>query len=196
MDDSQMRTAMVTVGTDGFVDYVQLSDGERFMLGPVSVLRLITGSAGSVRSARVALKEFVETGKTMLAVDLDKMWELLPFRRARYSFTNPLMSRGNYSPSLETDMKTASYDTLMANVELAEDIVSKVVATHATIGRLEAEGRRFNAARARGDLLRIASLVSEVAQNTDMAQPWIGNDLATIAAQANEIHGLFPHDGE
>src|SRR5215467_7060473 len=162
---SNGRTAMVTVGTDGIVDYVQVPDGEKFMLGPVSVLRLITGSAGSLRSAKVALKEFVERGKTMLSVDLDKMWALLPFRRARYSFINPLMGSESEGPSSEINMKTASYDTLMENVAMAEDIVSKVAETHETIDRLVWEGKRFNAAQARGDLYRIASLVSEIAQN-------------------------------
>lgn len=190
------RMAMVTVGTDGFVDYVQVADGEKFMLGPVSVLRLITGSVDSIRSARVALEEFVRNGKTMVSVDLDKMWSLLPFRRARFSFTNPLMSRGSDSLSSENSMKTASYDTLMANVEVAEDIVSKVAETHDAIERLEKAGKRFNAAEARGDLLRIASLVSEIVQNVDMAQSWVGRDLDQVAAQANKIHGLFPHDGE
>jgi hypothetical protein len=188
--------AMVTVGTDGFVDYVQVPDGEKFMLGPVSVLRLITGSADSIRAARLALKEFVENGKAMLSVDLDKMWSLLPFQRARYSFTNPLMASESYSPSLEIKMKTASYDTLKANVEMAEEIVSKVAATHETIDRLVWEGKRFDAAKAKQDLLKIASRVSEIAQDVDMAQPWVGRDLAVVAAQADEIYGLFPHDGE
>lgn len=190
------RSALVTVGTDGFVDYVQVPEGEKYMLGPVSVLQLIVGSVQSMRAARVALKEFVKTGKAVVAVDLDKMWSLLPFRRARYSFTNSLMSGRSESPSSESNMKTASYGTLMANVELAEDIVTKVATTHETIDRLEWEGKRFDAARARGDLFRIASLVSQIAENVDMAQPWVAQDLAVIAAQADEIYELFPHDGE
>jgi hypothetical protein len=195
MPRNNKRLAMVTIGTDGAVDYVQVPDGQRFCLGPVSVLRLITGSANSPRSARIALQEFVESGKTMLSVDLDRMWELLPFRRARYSSTNPLMLDWDHSPA-ETHMKIASYDTLISHVELAEDIVSKVAATNATIDRLVSEGKKFDAQRAKGDLLKIASLVSDIAQNVDMAQPWVGHDLAELSSQANEIHGLFPVEGD
>jgi hypothetical protein len=91
-------------------------------------------------------------------------------------------------------MRTASYDALTANVEMAEDIVSKVAETHATIDRLVGLGKRFNAAQARSDLLKIASQVSEVAQDVDMAEPWVGRDLTAIAAQADKIHGLFHND--
>lgn len=186
--------AMVTVGTDGVVDYVQVPDGQKFMLGTVSVLRLITGVAKSHRSARVALEEFVANGKTMLSVDLDRMWELLPFRRARYSSTNPFMLGWDHSPE-EPEMKTASYDTLIAHVEMAEDIVTKVAETDLNIDRLVAEGKRFDAARAKSDLLKIASRVAELAEHVDLAQGWVGNDLAELHVQASEIHGLFPARG-
>jgi len=181
----------VTVGTDGFVDYVQVPDGQRFMLGPVSVLRLITGAVKSARAARVALEEFVATGKTIVPVELDRMWELLPFRRARYSSTNPFMHEWDHS-ARELEMKTASYDTLIAHVEMAEDIVNKVAETDLTIDRLVAEGKRFDAARAKSDLLKIASRVAEIAEHVDLAQGWVGADLAELSAKAQEIHRLFP----
>jgi hypothetical protein len=182
--------AMVTVGTDGVVDYVQVPDGQKYMLGPVSVLRLITGVAKSHRSARVALEEFLANGKTMLSVDLDEMWDLLPFRRARYSSTNPFMLEWDHS-DLEPEMKTASYDTLIAHVEMAEDIVTKVAETDLNIDRLVADGKRFDSIRAKADLLKIASRVAEIAEHVDLAQGWVGADLADLSARASEIHGLF-----
>lgn len=183
------RKAVVTVGTDGFVDYVQVPDGQKFMLGPVSVLRLITGAAKNARSARVALQEFLANGKAMLSVDLDQMWELLPFRRARYSSTNPFMPAWDHE---ETAMRIASYDTLIAHAEMAEDIVSKVAETDSRIEGLVAKGKRFDAVRAKQDLHRIAARVLDIAQNVDLAQGWVGEDLAELSAQANAIHGLFP----
>ena len=81
------RIAMVTIGTDGVVDYVQVHD-QRYMLGPVSVLKLISKLVPT-RMARKALDEFLDAKQVMVSVDLDKMWALLPFRRARYSSTNP-----------------------------------------------------------------------------------------------------------
>lgn len=192
------RMAMVTFGTDGFVDYVQVPDGQRFMLGPVSVLKLIMGLVPT-RTARTALKEFVGKNQVMVSVDLDKMWSMLPFRRARYSSANPLMGRADRSAQIprfvETEnqaaMKTASYDTFTANVELAEDIVAKVATTDEAIDRLVNAGKKFDSVRAKSDLHKIASRVAEIAQNVDLAQPWVGGDLATLSKQANEIHGLF-----
>jgi hypothetical protein len=185
------RKAMVIIGTDGFVDYVQMPDGQKFMLGPVSVLRMIT-SLTPARACRRAVTTFLADKQVMLSVDLDHMWSLLPFHRARYSSTNPLMGRANHSPLLENTMiKSASYDTFSAHVELAEDIVAKVAATDEAINRLVAAGKRFNAAKAKQDLHKIASRVAEIAQNVDLAQPWVGNDLSDLSAKASEIQGLF-----
>lgn len=196
------RMAVVTFGTDGFVDYVQMSDGQKFTLGSVSVLRLIS-SLVPLRSMRTALDTFLADKQVMLSVDLDKMWDLLPFQRARYSSvsgthmgtTNPLMYTPDRS-SRETDMlKTASYDTFTSNVELAEDIVAKVAATDEAIERLVTAGKRFDSVRAKADLHRIASRVTEISQNVDFAQPWVGNDLSDLSKKANEIHELFDVNG-
>lgn len=309
MPGAPRRIAMVVIGTDGFVDYVQVPDGQKFMLGPVSVLKLITGLA-PIRTARKALREFVETKQVMLSVDLDKMWALLPFRRSRYSSsaasrvqthpplkstrekdmsshvevvtshiarieeqlavfdkhaktaTEPVsatMAAGRVTslknligdlreaagspygdqsknkdfyvgpkehPDTAPDAKTAgmppefleqqkkmkeksedksddkkdddksekkkaSYDTFMAHTGMAEEIVSKVSAADAAIDRLVSAGKKFNSVRAKADLHKIASRVTEIAQNVDMAQPWVGGDLGALAKQANEIHDLF-----
>jgi hypothetical protein len=258
------KIALVTIGTDGFVDYVQTPDGLKFNLGPVSVLKLITGLV-PVRTARAALKEFLENKQVLLSVDLDKMWKLLPFQRARYSSVyNPLMSNSSCRPVIlrEANMdpekitkeaieqqvaqiekeisnlqasgmpknmlasqvetlkgmiatmkapspygdqsknktyyglgKTASYDTFMANTEMAEDVITKVAATDETIDRLVSEGKHFDSARARMDLHKLASRVSEISQNVDLAYPWVSNDLMELSKKANEIHELFRPKG-
>lgn len=195
------RVAMVTFGTDGFVDYVQVPDGQKFMLGPVSVLKLIMGLA-PLRVAKQALRQFVDERQVMLSVDLDRMWALLPFQRARFSSTNPLMGRPDRNTPRarlgETEnqaaMKTASYDTFTAHVELAEDIVAKVAATNDAIDRLVTAGKKFDSVRAKADLHKIASRVAEITQNVDLAQPWVGSDLADLSKRANEIHGMFPQE--
>jgi hypothetical protein len=199
VEKSPRRKAIVVIGTDGFVDYVQVADGQKFMLGPVSVLKLIMGLV-PVGAARKALREFVAHRQVMLSVDLDRMWELLPFQRARYSSANVLIRSPDRSPKtarcgeLENPpamLKTASYDTFTANVELAEDIVAKVASTDEKIERLVTAGKKFDAVRARGDLHKIASRVAEISQNVDLAQPWVANDLSELSKRANEIHGLF-----
>lgn len=184
---------MVTIGTDGVIDYVQLPDGHKYALGPVSVLRLISGVAPSIRGAKRSLDDFLANKQVMMSVDLDKLWSLLPFERARFSSTNPLMKGSDHSPRTEKPMiKSASYDTFSAHVELAEDIVSKVAATDEVIDQLVLAGKRFDAARAKQDLHKIASRVAEIAQNVDLAQPWVGNDLAALSDQADKIQSLFP----
>lgn len=195
------RISMVTFGTDGVVDYVQVPDGQRFMLGPVSVLKLIMGLV-PLRHARTALREFVDNKQVMMSVDLDRMWAMLPFQRARYSSTNPLMGRADRMIARcgETEnpamLKTACYDTFTAHADLAEDIVAKVAATDEAIERLVQAGRKFDSVRAKSDLHKIASRVAEITQNVDLAQPWVGTDLAALSKQANEIHTLFhPKEG-
>jgi hypothetical protein len=147
---TQRRMAMVTFGTDGFVDYVQVPDGQKFMLGPVSVLKLIMGLA-PLRTARQALRQFVDERQVMLSVDLDRMWSMLPFQRARFSSANPLMGRPDRNPTLlenQDAMKTASYDTFIANADLADDIVAKVAATNEAIDQLVTAGKKFASVRA------------------------------------------------
>lgn len=87
--------------------------------------------------------------------------------------------------------RTASYETFSSNVELAEDIITKVAAVDSRIDALVLEGKRFDSDRAKSDLHRIASRVSEIAQNVDLAYPWVSNDLETLSKKANEIYGLF-----
>jgi hypothetical protein len=188
------RKAMVTIGTDGVIDYVQMPDGQKFALGPVSVLRLITGVSESIRIAKRSLDSFLANNQVMMSVDLDRLWSLLPFQRARFSSANPLIRGSDHSPpSTENPMiKSASYDTFSAHVELAEDIVAKVAATDEVIDQLVAAGKRFNASAAKQDLHKIASRVAEIAQNVDLAQPWVGNDLSALNEQADKIQSLFP----
>lgn len=183
---------MVTIGTDGVVDYVQMPNGERLMLGSVSVLTLISNLVSPPRVARQAVDSFLQSNETLVRVDLDKMMDLLPFKWARFSSINPLMGKGDHT-ALETDMlKQASFDSFTSNVETAENIVSKVAATNSTIDRLVKAGKNFDSARAKSDLLKIASRVAEISENVDLAQPWVGNDLAELHKQATEIYALFP----
>lgn len=190
------RKALVTVGTDGVVDYVQTPDGQRYMLGTVSVLRLISNLVPK-RHAKRALDEFLQEKRTLISVDLDKMWNLLPFRRARYSSanavrtTNPLIN----SEIGETQMKTASFETFSSNMDVAEDIVAKVAQTDSTIDSLVDAGKRFDSVRAKADLHKIASRLSEMAQTVDLAQPWVTEELDALSKRADEIHGLFHSEG-
>jgi len=76
---------LVTVGTDGFTDWVQLPDGSKLSLGPVSVLNFISKLCPSGRKAKHALDVFLKGKPTMLPVDEDQMWAMLTPRRARWA---------------------------------------------------------------------------------------------------------------
>jgi hypothetical protein len=45
------------------------------------------------------------------------------------------------------------------------------------------------------DLHKLASRVTEIAQNVDLAYPWVSNDLMELSKKASEIHGLFHPKG-
>lgn len=82
---------LVTVGTDGATDWVQLADGQKLMLGPISVLKFVTElGTGGANAARSTLDQFLKDGQSMLTVDPDKMWALLKPHRARWTSVQPL----------------------------------------------------------------------------------------------------------
>ncbi len=303
----QRRLAVVTIGTDGAADYVQVPDGQRFNLGSVSVLKLVT-TLVPMRQVRGVLREFLDNRQVMVSVDLDRMWAMFPYHRARYSSANSLMGRsdegsnflrgstmadtgtsdksikeavmgqigrieaqiyllqqhskdaaqgsisknmmeseignlqgliswlrrpspyGNQSQNStyyglpgglpgkqagevppefleqqkkmkdkakdkdddkKSDKEAASYDMFKANSELAESIVAKLASTDDAINRLVSAGKRFDSVRAKADLHKIASRVTEISQNVDLAQPWVRSDLTALHKQASTIHGLF-----
>ncbi len=270
------RHALVTIGSDGLSDYVQLSDGQRYMLGSVSILRFVTELAPGSLVARSTLDDFLAGRRTMLRVDLDRMWQVLAPRRARHSsvvaipLIPPAISRsldlrtlrarqgtmadtsdratqeaianqitriegqialleqkakdagGTPAASMKSDIdslkslitelrrpspygdqsknetfyglpgaKQASFDMLQANTSLAEEILTKVASTNDKIEQLVLAGKRFDSPRAKQDLHKIASRVSEIVQNVDLAQPWVRQDLAVLAKSADAIHSLF-----
>jgi len=76
---------LVTVGTDGFRDFVELPDGRTFNLGSVSVLKLVTTLVKSGALARKALDTFLKKKRATIAVDIAAMEELLRPPRSRWA---------------------------------------------------------------------------------------------------------------
>ncbi len=98
--------ALVTLGTDGLSDYIRLSDGTKYMLGAVSPLRFVVETVSSSFIARKALDLFLSTGQAMFSADVDRMWELLKPKRARWSaFATPLIP---YSDRRTTEPRNSS----------------------------------------------------------------------------------------
>lgn len=267
------RKTLVTLGTDGLSDFVHLSDGTKYMLGAVSPLRFVVETVSGSHAVRSALDTFLAKGHAMFTADLDRMWELLKPKRARWSaFASPLIppsDRTSFTPrqgtpmaddqwtkeaitnqiariegqistlqqhakeaspgSISSDMMkndieglrslvallrrpspygnqglnssayglkgasagTPSYEHFKANTQSAADIIASVDDANTKIDQLVTAGRRFDAPRAKQDLHKIASKTAEIMQNVDLGQPWVQGDLAELAKQASDIHGLF-----
>lgn len=73
----------VTIGSDGVTDWVK-AEGQRFNLGPISALRLVSGLLDK-RQAKKVLDTFLSGKEATLSVDPDRMWALLAPHRARWS---------------------------------------------------------------------------------------------------------------
>jgi hypothetical protein len=86
---------------------------------------------------------------------------------------------------------TANLEAFKANSSVAETILTQVSETTDKIDALVTAGRKFNASKAQADLHQITSSVEEILTQTDLAQPWVGDALQKLAAQAEHIHGLF-----
>ena len=106
------QKALVTIGTDGPVDYVKLPSGVRHTLGSLSVLRFVVELAPRALTARTTLDEYLKNGSAMLTVDLDRMWTLLKPRYSRWASTTSFM---NGHDRTHTDRTLGKQGDTMAN---------------------------------------------------------------------------------
>lgn len=104
---------LVTVGTDGSKDWVQTPDGQKFSLGPVSVLSFVAKLVRSTKAAQTALHQFLKRGQALVTVDDDRMWELLAPRQGRMA-AGPFMSRSQGDPSLRIPIMSTIREDLSA----------------------------------------------------------------------------------
>lgn len=83
-----------------------------------------------------------------------------------------------------------TYDTVKANSDLATAITAKAEETVSTIDKLASTGRKFNASRAKADVLAVSSKVAGIV-STDLSASWVKSDLTKLASRMDEIHSLF-----
>jgi hypothetical protein len=114
---------LVTVGTDGFRDFVNLPDGRTFTLGSVSVLKFVTSLVSSGAIARKVLDAFLAKGEAKLSVDLTEMEDLLRPKRSRWAVHEnrliPVVSRPlprGASTMNPFEFKLAALETLVAGI--------------------------------------------------------------------------------
>lgn len=262
------RPFAITVGTSGYADWIEMPDGRRFLLGPVSILDVVRKSAVKKHDVQRVLETVLQDGRAMYIADMDRLEPLFEVHRSRWANDISLITDGerthcttsgemsNFDPSykdavraqigeiekqialLNTKLrdseggslseqmmrddienlrslvqelrnpptdgqndnsafyglpepKTASYEVLDANSTMVEEILDKVSATSNKVDHLAALGKPFNADRAKGDLYRIASRVTEIVRDVDLANEWVSEDLSKLASEADYIYGLF-----
>jgi hypothetical protein len=110
-----MGRLLVTVGTDGVTDWVRTPDGQRFNLGPVSVLGFVA-KLTSASAARRSLDTFLKSGEVMVPVDEDRMWAVLKPHRAIWS-----SSDGSFMPE---DHRTTASSGRTATMTIDQDLAA------------------------------------------------------------------------
>jgi hypothetical protein len=106
---------LVTVGTDGFTDWIRMADGCRYNLGPISVLKFVSKLAQGGRAAQRTLEAFLRDGEAMLKVDENRMWTLLTPRRARWA------SDGSFMPSDQRNVEGSTMNTIEQDLSKIEN---------------------------------------------------------------------------
>ena len=80
---------------------------------------------------------------------------------------------------------------LEGNGKIASSIIDEV---NWTLGRIEGlvlAGKKFNAARARRDLHEVSDKLANLLANSDLAAPWVSDELLGLERTASHICGLF-----
>jgi hypothetical protein len=104
---------------------------------------------------------------------------------------DPARSKNDIKTASEVATETGTLSALTENSLLADATLSKVEATNTKVDLLVASGKKFDAARAKGDLLKVASSVETLLRDADLAQPWVKGELHKLAEEAKKLHALF-----
>ena len=131
-----MARTLVTVGSDGFVDWVQTPDGLKHTLGPVSVAQFVARLSN--QPARAILDRFLRSGAAVFPVDLEQMWDLLKPRRVRMAVSPFMPSSDREARILEMDEKF--FTEIEANITEAEKILGKLHQASSETRRSELRG--------------------------------------------------------
>ena len=133
------KLVTVTLESDGVCDYVRLPSGERYNLGPVSVLRLVASLVTDRRRGRLAIENFNRSGKAVVPLDPDAMLAFLapkPTRRA--AFKDPLIPSLHWTPSTSMEGRNMSdhkriLDLRLSHIEHAIREMNTRVASGASV---------------------------------------------------------------
>jgi hypothetical protein len=84
-----------------------------------------------------------------------------------------------------------SSQSLGENGLLADATLSRLEATDHKIDLLVKAGKKFDSAKAKGDLYKVATDVQTILKDADLAAPWVKSELLKYAEEAKRLHGLF-----
>lgn len=140
----------VTLETDGLRDFVRLPTGERYNLGPVSVLKLVSSLVPDRRKKRLALDEFLRTGRAVTCLDPEAMFQLLAPKLVRRAAVGSSLI---YPPdwTLSTSMEGKNMSDLKRALEVRLSHIEKAVHemnNRAANGQTIPEGWHQNVRRA------------------------------------------------
>lgn len=90
----------------------------------------------------------------------------------------------------DTSSKTASA-VHAANLDRAQSILTLARETISTIDARVAEGRKFNATRARADVYAVTAKAGSLCEQTQLVESWVTKDLHKLSSEMVRIHGLF-----
>ena len=119
---------MVTIGTDGNIDYVETPDGVRYALGTTSVLQVVSKLVKGQRHRREALDLFNKQGEAGVLLDVDAMFAMLIPKRARWAATDPLIPDANRDAPLRGDPMNPTFEQVkmrLAHIEKQVETLSK-----------------------------------------------------------------------
>ncbi len=86
--------------------------------------------------------------------------------------------------------KQASYQLVSENTLLADATLSRLESTSNKIDLLVTAGKKFDSARAKGDLLKVANAVKDVVAG-NIATPAATRELTKLDVEAKRLHGVF-----
>jgi len=124
-----MASVIVTLGTDGTQDWVRTPDGQRFNLGPLSVLSFVSKLAKNSRVAKQALDRYLKGQEALITVDAEKMWGLMTPRRAIWAADSFMPPDQQHQGAARSEMSTIHED------------LSKLERTVAYLNKLASEGK-------------------------------------------------------
>lgn len=115
-----MSGKLITVGTDGITNWVSASDGKRYNLGVMSVLKFVTDLLPP-KKAVTALDTFLSEGSVMIVADPNKLEKTF----ARIAAQNPSMS-----PPVKDSM--ATIQDKLTKIERHVEALNKAAAKKAS----------------------------------------------------------------